>query len=259
MKDMDKIQLSRSVYVPLFEEPEKHSGWDKATVKYALNCKTKIMQVIYKYAKSMNKVIQKTDVDDCYEELLLYLHNTNDYDVAIACERGKIEKGGLISLDNYVFSMLKYIVIRHVTDKIKKEVKEVRVINDSEEGDELDLFNVIAVDDESELDDLFYDLDNICRTQESNRYKYKVDIFELWFIKLLSIKYNKQEVYSDILSILDINSIDINNLKRKTNYGGVMLDIAKAISVCGIDNAIAIIRRYVYSADKIERVVQLYS
>ena len=80
----------------------------------------------------------------------------------------------------------------------------------------------------------------------------------MWFIRLLTNKYQKKNVYKDILEVLGIERWKIRELDKNTVHSGIMLDIAKAVSMCELDEAIEILRGYTYSADKIEKVIQLF-
>jgi hypothetical protein len=261
---MKETTLSSCVYSPLMEEPENSEGWGKQTVQYALKHSGRIKRLICAVAKGMNRTFQKSDIDDCFQEVLVYLHNTKDYDVSIASERSTFKPdgtgvGSIISLEAYTFSCAKYVTLRFVSDRISIEVSETAVVTKiDDDGTKLDLFEQLP--DESSKEDFIsmeYDLEKICEMHESERYKYDIDFYELWFIKLLSIKYNKRDLYTEILAALSISNRDMTRLENKVNMGGLMLDIAKAISICGTNKALEIMRGYVYSADKIERVAQL--
>ena len=105
------MSLSNLVYSPLKEEEKQLAGWSKATIDYVLNNKTKVQTSIRGIAKSLNKVLQKTDVDDAYMEILHYLYQSDDYNISKAYERSN-NVGSIVSLDGYVHSCIKYCVIR---------------------------------------------------------------------------------------------------------------------------------------------------
>lgn len=261
VKDMTAIKLSEIVYTPLFDEDESKKGWDKQTVEYVVKHKTKIKKSILNQAKSMSKLLQSADVEDCFTEVLMYLYSASDYDVSIAKERGHESFGNnIISLDGYVHSCVKFVTLRFVRELITKEVNEApnTVNGEGDDATETSIFDVISDNKHLEYDNITYDLDKICKYYESDRYKYEVDIFELWFVRLLTNKYGKKMLYNDILTILGVEKYRLSNLQKQAKFSQAMLDIAKAISVCGTDEALKIIRNYTYSADKIEKVVRLY-
>lgn len=251
--------LSQIVYTPLFEEPESKKGWDKQTIEFAMSHKTRLKRSIMSHAKSMNKILQSADIEDCFTEILMYLYSASDYDFSIATERGnEIIGNGVISLEAYVHSCVKFVTLRFVTEKVNKEVNEISSTIHGDDGEEISIFDTIPDKRSTGYENISYDLDKICKYYESYRYKYSIDIFELWFVRLLTIQYEKKELYNDILTILGVERHIMLNLQKQAKFSQVMLDITKAISICGVDEAIDIIRNYTYSADKIEKIVKLY-
>lgn len=259
IKDMAAKTLSQIVYAELKEEPETRKGWDKQTIEYAITHKTRLKRSIMGHAKSMNKLLQSADIEDCFTEVLMYLYSTSDYDFSIATERGRENIGmGVITLEAYVHSCVKFVTLRFVTEKIENDVNETSNTIHGDDGEEMSIFETIPDRRNTGHEDLSYELDKICKYYESYRYKYEVDIFELWFVRLLTSKYGKKEMYNDILTVLGVERYIMLNLQKQAKFSQAMLDIAKAISICGEDEATNIIRNYTYSADKIEKVVQLY-
>ncbi len=256
---MTTVELSKIVYSPLLEEPESKKGWNKQTIEYAMSHRTRLKRSIMGHAKSMNKILQPADIEDCFTEILMYLYSASDYDFSIATERGSESIGnGVISLEAYVHSCVKFVTLRFVTEKIENDVNETSNTIHGDDGEEMSIFETIPDRRNTGYEDLSYELDKICKYYESYRYKYEVDIFELWFVRLLTSKYGKKEMYNDILTVLGVERYIMLNLQKQAKFSQAMLDIAKAISICGVDEATSIIRNYTYSADKIEKVVQLY-
>ena len=270
------------IYNPLLEDESNKRGWDKQTIEYVLKNKTRIKSTISSYAKSMNKTLSATDIEDCYSDVLINFYESNDYDINIATERagekersrkpkgkelkGKELKGkelkevGIISLEAYVYKITKFVVMRYVTDRLSIESKEMSNITyNKEEREEFNLLDTIpdTSDTETKYDRLQYDLDTICKQYESYRYKYIIDIFQLWFIKLLLMKYNKEDYYKDILETIGIKKVDLNYMKNAIKHSEVMFDIAKAISICGVEQAIKVLGNYTYAADRLERLVEI--
>ena len=79
--------LSELVYNPLMEEEKQLAGWSKSTIDYVLNHKTKVNAAIRGIGKSLNKILQKSDIEDIYMEVLDYLYTCDDYNISKACER----------------------------------------------------------------------------------------------------------------------------------------------------------------------------
>ena len=128
-----------------------------------------------------------------------------------------------------------------------------------EEGKELSLFDTIA-DKKSDIncDDMGCDLRSVCKQFESHRYGFGPDIFMLWFIRLETILYNKEDRYKDILSILGITKKELNEIERRTCTDGAMLSIARAVSLVGINEALKVLKDFTYSYKNIEAVVSLF-
>lgn len=272
------------IYNPLLEDESNKRGWDKQTIEYVLKNTSRIKSSISSYAKSMNKILTAADIEDCYSDVLINFYESNDYDINIATERagekarekeigqrgtgqkskepkGKESKGvGIISLEAYVYKITKFVVMRYVTDRLSIESKEMSNITyNKEEREEFNLLDTIpdTSDTESKYDKLQYDLDTICKQYESHRYKYLIDIFQLWFIKLLLIKYNKEDYYKDILETIGTKKADLNYLKNAIKHSEVMFDIAKAVSIAGVEQAIKVLGNYTYAADRLERLVEI--
>ena len=249
---MAAITLSDIVYTGLLEEPKSKRGWEKQTVDYVIKHKTKVKAAIRSHGRSMNQILSGDDLDDYYMELLMYLHNTHDYNLSIAVERANEKCGNkAISLEGYVFSCVKFVSLRCLTERINKNVNEISSTIKDEDGEETSIFDTLIADkSDMGFDSVDYDFNKIC--------KYNIDIFEIWFIRLLTNKYEKKELYNEILTILGIKRYEMINLQRNHSFNQAMLELAKAISICGQDRAIEVLRNYTYSADKIEKVVQLF-
>ena len=251
------MSLSNLVYSPLKEEEKQLAGWSKATIDYVLDNKTKIHASIRGIAKSLNKILQRTDVEDVYMEILDYLYQSDDYNISKAYERSS-NAGVIVSLEGYVHSCVKYCVIRYVTNEFSIEKNLVRDQLKDDEGKELSLFDTIPDTQETGYDDFGYNLESICKAFESQRYTYGPDLFQIWFIRLQTMLNNKNDRYKDILTILGVSKKDIAIIEREANKEGAMISIAKAITLIGVEEAVEIIRKYTYSADKIQKVIELF-
>lgn len=252
------MSLSELVYSPLKEEEKQLTGWSKSTIDYVLHNKTKVQTSIRGIAKSLNKMLQHTDIDDIYMEIINYLYSCDDYNISKAYERSS-NVGVIVSLEGYVHSCIKFCVIRYVTKHFKEEKSLVRDDVQDEDGKELSIFDAIA---DTKTEDAFlsmsYQLGSICKAYESQRYAFGPDIFQIWYVRLQTILYNKQDNYKDILTVLGISKKEIAQVEREANRDGVMLSIAKAITLIGPEEAVDILKDYTYYADKIEQVIKLF-
>lgn len=251
------MSLSNLVYSPLVEENKQVVGWSKSTIDYVLNHKTKVQNSIRGIAKSLNKIMQRADVEDVYIEILEYLYNSDDYNISKAYERAS-NAGTIVSLEGYVHSCIKFCVIRYVTSTFNYEKNIVHETIKDEDGKELSLFDTIPDTRDNNFTDFGYQLETICKAYESQRYQYGPDIFQLWFVRLQTIINDKNDRYKDILAVLGVSKKDISIIEEKADSDGAMVSIAKAVSLIGVDDAVEIIRNYTYSADKIQQVIELF-
>lgn len=252
------MSLQSLVYNSLMEEEKNLAGWHKSTIDYVLHNKTKVNASIRGIAKSLNKILQKTDVEDIYMEILNYLYTCDDYNISKAYERSNTI-GNVVSLEGYVHSCIKFCVIRYVTTGFNIEKSLVRDQIKDDEGKELSIFDTIAdtkgIEAYSELQ---YDLKEVCEAYESHRYLYGPDIFQLWYIRLQTMIYDKQDRFKDILAVLGISKKEIAQIEKLNTTEGAMMSIAKAVTLTGIEKAVEILKQYTYSADRVETVIKLF-
>lgn len=201
------------------------------------------------------------DVDDIYINTLQYFYKADDYNISTAYERSN-DPGTCIDLEGYVNSILKYKVvdymskvIHHSKHNVPQTVMEIN--EEDKKNKEVNIFDIInpTVDD---YDELFIDLDEICKQSESMRYEYNLDLFQIWYVRLLTIKYKKSSTYNDILNIIGISENDMRLFEKQSRYSETMVDMAKAISIVGIKKSLEILKHYVYYANKIEKIIYMY-
>jgi hypothetical protein len=250
------MSLSETIYSPL-KENEELTGWSKETINYTYNNKSKVCSQIRGIAKSHNKILKRYEIEDIYQNLLIYLFTYEDYNISKACDR--INEGVVLSLEQYVHTCIKFCVLRYITDTYKYEkplVREYTKSNDSDEQD-LSIFDTIADKKASNYEELEYDLDTICKMYESHRYEYGIDIFQVWYVRLETIAHNKKDKYNEIIKQLGISTVDVAKLEKLSDVNGAMLSIAKAVSITGVEKAIEIIRKYTYASDIISKVISI--
>lgn len=238
------------------EEGKPLIGWSKSTVDYALKYKSRMLALIRGMSKKQGKNLPHVDVEDIYMEFLTYLYKCDDYNIEKAVEYSATP-GSIISLEGYVHSCLKYCAVRYITNLYKEESHVVRDTVREDEGKEVSLFDTIA-DGNSEimLDEMIYKLDNICEYYKYQRYHLGPDVFQLWFIRLKTMQCNKQSKYDDIISVLGIVKSDLVQIERNASKDGIMFNIAKAVTVIGVDKAIDVLKSHVYCYRKIEKIIE---
>lgn len=245
--------LSDLVYHPLLEEEAQTTGWSKETIDFVIKNKSRIYSTIRRIAKSFGKIIQTDDVEDIYSILLAYLYKCDDYNISKA-----YSDNNLISLEGYVNSCTKYCVIRFITSQAKEDSAKVSEAITDEEGKELSIFDTIADNKNTDMYSIFdSELDKICKMFESDRYTYGVDIFQLWFVRLQTMVYKKQDKYKDILSVLGITRKDMKEMEDHSMTDGAMLSIAKSVSLIGVEEALEVLKNYTYSYKRIIEVIEI--
>lgn len=248
--------LSELVYAPLKEEDKQLTGWSKSTITYVTDNKNSVHNSIRGIAKSHGKLLQRSDIEDIYMEVLQYLYGCDDYNVCKAYERSN--SSTIVSLEGYVYSCVKYCTIRFVTKMYETESNTVRETVE-DDGKEISLFDTVA--DRKSQDNFtkfMYQLDSICKSFEHQRYAFGPDIFQIWFVRLQTMIQGKQDKYKDILTVLGISKKEIAQVEKESTKDGAMISIAKAVTLIGVEEAAKILKSYTYSADKIEKVIKLF-
>lgn len=254
------MKLGLMVYSNLKEEQD-YSGWDKETITYAIEnesyIKNSIKNTINRKYKSL---VGLDDVGDIYSNSLIYLYNVKDYDINHAVVDKANGEQYVVTLDDYVFSAVINSIKRYMTEKYK--IKQLEVPNEIKRADENEvnsILDLIAVEDK-EMDYVgnLVDLKQHCKQNESQRYKYGIDIYQLWFVGLLTIKNNLKDGYEDIMNILGYDKKTLKEIYKQLEESDdeLVIDFALAINIAGIDESIEIIKEFVYSAKNIERAVE---
>lgn len=251
------MDLSGLVYAPLKEEEKQLAGWSKSTIDYVMENKTKVFKAIRGIAKGRGKVLQKADVEDIYIEIVQYMYHCDDYNIEKAIERSSRE-GVIVSLEGYVHSCIKFCVIRYITEQYKNEKHTVRDSIKDEDGKELSLLDTIKDDKIDDFTAMTFDLAEMCKAYECQRYSFGPDIFLIWFVRLQTLLKNKTDTYKDILNILGISKKEISQVEKRVARNDVMTSLARAITATGIEKSSDIIRGYTYYADRIEEIIDLY-
>ena len=255
------MELTSVIYSPLKEDENQLAGWDKQTVDYIVKNRTALYKIIRTLGRAANRFLQTTDIDDIYMEVLEYAYKNDDYNITKAVELSNSDQ--VVSLTGYIHTFTRYIVLKYISDKYAEESKIIsNEITDSN-NDTVDIFDIIpdtrdSANSEMLVMDKLSELDTICKSCESKRYEYGLDIFQLWFIRLITMKHNKQDKYEAITESLGINKGELGSFQKKTHMDNIMLSIAKAVTILGVDNSIEVIRKYTYGAHRLEKVIQYY-
>lgn len=237
------------VYIPFLEDTdsELRKGWDKLTVDYVINNKDKVLKRIKALCSKYTNLCHM-DIEDIYQNLLEYLYKAEDYNKIIS-------DGIVVPLEGYLNNSIKNAIKRYVTKRASQVTYSDVVLN---EDKELSIYNYIP-DDSAELEieeKTMYNLEDLCSYYEHQRYRYGFDVFMLFYVRLLTLRYNIDDLFDEIAKICIGNKKDLGNIDY--NKDEMFLSIAKAITLCGIDKAISVLEKYVYGKDKIKDLIMQY-
>lgn len=238
------------IYSPLKEEEKEVPSWDKRTLEYAVEREKDIKQRISNIAKSINgKKLSYYEVEDIYSDALYYFYSCSDYSI----EKARSKDGkSIVSLSGYVNTCIRYCVLRYIINKAKTEYNSINETIINEDGKEVSLLDTVQGSDEAEIT---ISLEEVCKEYESDRYIMGDDIYQIWYVKLLGMKYDKSDdIVQAVLEALGVSKKEFKKYDIESE-DGMMKAIAKAITACGIEHAIEVLGKYTYGADKIEKAI----
>lgn len=222
----------------IFEGELSSNRWDKLTVKFALEAKPKLMALINKKLLRYGLAGQ-IEANEIYQELLLYLKSTKDYDLTYKC-----------TLEAYVVVCLKNIIKRAVTSYYKYTSMLVyNVVYDEKELSILD-----SIPDERYMPD-YVDVYEDVKSAECLRYKYGVDIPLLVYLRFLC---DDDETYRGLVELLlGIKYVsEFRALEKKLRQDEVFIAFISALSNLDKQDALRALKKIVYGAESIERALQ---
>lgn len=238
------------LYYPLIEE-DTTKGWNKDTIEYLSNNRSKVYDMIRKSMKGHYG--NKYDIDDIFGDLVEYMYRAEDYSLERATNH--FSSASVIPIEGYINKSVENCVKRYFQKYARYEGQIKRELPYStEDGKELNILDTVPDNGASEkIDEIVYDIEDVCKSSESYRYVYGVDIYMLWFIRLL-LENKESDIFNHVTSLLDCEIHKIN----KKDSGYLMSSFAKAINTAGTQKSIGVIKQYVYSADKVEEVVKQF-
>lgn len=254
------MSLEVLMYSPLMEEgTEKVAGWEKETIAYVTKYKSKVYAQIRGIAKGLRKrPLQITDVDDLYQQIIEYLHRSDDYNIEKAIERSN--SNTVVSLEGYLNACIKCCVQRFCTSLNKEERETIPDGYTDDDGKSLSIFDTIADEGATDsLDKIFYNLEELCHSYECCRYKYGPDIYMITYIRLRTLQDKTDTLYHQLLGVLGINKKELGAVLRKSSEDDLLTTMVRAINTTGSKKAVGILREYVFSANKIDEVIMTYT
>lgn len=247
--------LEKIIYAPLMEEESDDvTGWDKDTVRYAEKNRSKIERQIRAAARGLRKTgLQAWDVEDIYGEVILYLHKCHDYDISRAIDRSST--GNIVSLEGYVNSCIRFVVLRYCSQMASHEKETVSDTVYDGEDKELSIFNTIPdPNSEIDIDNMACDFPTLCKSCEPLRYRFGPDIYLILYVRLLCHSDITGDIYKNTLNVLGISKKDLSHIDRSSE-DAVIVSMVKAINSISQEEAVSTIEKYVYSANLIKQAV----
>ena len=226
--------------------------WEKSTVRYIASNRHKINRWLQRSLsrKSNRAIVVEYDyiIDELYSKLLEYFLDREDFDPDIG------------TFEGYIISGIGYIVERHYSELSKSFEKMVSMDKQIEnsEKDTRETFGDTLWKQETLVDeeyrDNIKDIDSMCKCMEYRRYVYGVDLFLVSYIgaKIVEVEEKQAEWYLDRLGISK-ESIQTayKRLKRDEQY----IQFIKLLSKDR--RAVGVIRKYVYGAKLIDKILKL--
>lgn len=231
------------------KDEECFHGWDKDTIQYLQENEGAVKRYISRYL-SKNRADSIVDADELLGEVYMALYKGRDYDISRAVK----EDGDIIPLEGYVKVAAKYIAIKAISKAFKTEKMTARP---KKIGDEeyTPLDTISDGSSEEQMERIAYDLEDICEMCEPYRNKYGVDLYTLFYVRLMiGNSPESEEKYRRVLEGLGVRKKDLEEFKESSRKDDTILSIAKAVNKYG-EGAVEILERYVYAADRIKRLV----
>lgn len=236
-------------YDIMLEETGCLESWDKSTIRYLYSNRDKVL-------KSIRGIIRVTldEAEDIYADLLLYMYNNSDYDINKAYNS---ETGHIVSLEGYVNSCVKFSCSKFITAKYNRESMLV-----SEYGVEEKLNSLYEKIPDDKVNEEFekveYTLEDSLNCIEHANRKYRVDLFNIIYLKLLTLVMNKTEnTYDKVLKLFGITSKQLSDIKNNLNKDPEIIGAIKVIANCKASIAIKILEdRYIHGFKSIRETIE---
>lgn len=223
----------------IFEGENSSHSWDRLTVNFAIEIKPKLLALINKELMKWG-LAGRIEASEVYQELLLYLASTEDFDAA----RGRG------NLESYVVICLKNIIKRAVSSYYKYVSQLVYdMVCDDEELSAIDL-----VPDDGKMPD-YINIEDEVRSAECLRYKYGVDIPLLVYLRFLC---DDDETYRGLVELLlGIKYVsEFRALEKKLRQDEVFIAFVTALSSLSKEEALVALEGIVYGAKSIKEAVK---
>lgn len=241
------MNFDEEIAVTVFEYPfddEDVLGWDKSTVKYITDKKSVIYKTMANIASHRGYILRPNEYDDIYSDVVLRAYTKADYSVEKAYVDGEI-----VPLEGYIFSMVKYALLKYVSGRADKSKNEQPDTIEAD-GEELSLFDFIE-DKQSAQFEVSMSVSEACELAESHRYSCGVDIFCVLYATMLAKKMSLEDRLSGLFDALGIEQMSLSVVGALARKDVALTELVSAVTKEGIKSLDAL-RKYTYAADKIE-------
>lgn len=220
-------------------------GWDKSTVKYITDKKSVIYKTMANIASHRGYLLRPNEYDDIYSDVVLRAYTKADYSVEKAYVDGEI-----VPLEGYIFSIVKYALLKYVSCRANKSRNEQPDTIEAEGGEEISLFDFVE-DKQSEQFEASISVHEACALAESHRYSCGVDIFCVLYATMLAKKMSLEDRLSSLFDALGIEQMSLSVVGALARKDVALNELVSAVTKEGTKSLDAL-RKYTYAADKIE-------
>lgn len=241
------MNFDEEIAVTVFEYPfddEDVLGWDKSTVKYITDKKSVIYKTMANIASHRGYILRPNEYDDIYSDVVLRAYTKADYSIEKAYVDGEI-----VPLEGYIFSMVKYALLKYVSGRADKSRNEQPDTIEAD-GEELSLFDFVE-DKQSAQFEVSISVSEACALAESHRYSCGVDIFCVLYATMLAKKMSLEDRLSSLFDALGIEQMSLSVVGALARKDVALTELVSAVTKEGTKSLDAL-RKYTYAADKIE-------
>lgn len=226
------------------------SKYRKRTIEYALENEVAIKRKISN-AMSTKKYGTAEDENSVFSDLIEYLAKSNDYDIINEYDAGiSVEKG----IERYVINCA-YICIKRVSSSQAKEHNMKISYNAKNEDSECSLLDVLkdSSAEEDIADTMYLDVDSYIKPLQSKEIKYGENIISLLYacIKTESENLSKNQKKKVINTVVGQVRY-VSEIRRDED----ILIAIRALSKLSEDGALSTLRKYLYGAAQIDRIIE---
>lgn len=230
------------------ENSNNEWAWEKTTIHYTIDNAKKIKSQINWLGRGR---INGYEAEDIYAEFLLYLYNKEDYNPTIVGSSGTN-----VTIDGYVSYCVKKFVENYIYKKIKNSNNE-KIITIKEE--DINLLDIIrdprTTSDYDEILSESMKLQEALENVQYKRYRYGIDFFNVFFIKLTANGKCDMEC-EKIFKALGIDNKTLQKFHKSIVKDEELMNVVRLIALDR--DAHKKLERMVYGAKAIKNTVNAF-